>query len=229
LSQNRSRALVFDLDGTLIDSAPDLHSVLATLMGEQSLPPPTLPAVRDMIGDGAQVLVRRAFAAANVDLGDDRIAGLTTRFVELYSAAPCRLTTVYPGVALTLRGLREDGWWLGLCTNKPQVPTELILQTLGLSDLFASVLGGDRIERRKPQPEHVLAVLNGLGVPPDDALLVGDSRNDVLAAHSAGLPCILVSYGYSAVRAAELGAELTIDQFGDLPAALASIGKRPVC
>lgn len=217
-------ALVFDLDGTLVETAADLHLILTEVMGEAGLVAPPLPAVRGMIGDGAKVLIERALAAIGAPAEPALVERLFARFRERYAEEPCRLSEPYPGAAELLGSLQGQGIRLGLCTNKPHEATTGLLEALGLARFFDSAIGGDRLPSRKPDPGHLLAVLGELGTRPEAAAMVGDSRNDLLAARGAGLPCVLVSFGYTVVPARELGADAVIDRLADLPAALARIG-----
>lgn len=210
------RALVFDFDGTLVDSAHDLHAALDRLLAEHGRRSLTFAEARAMIGDGARNLVARAFAAAGPALDGPDLDARLARFFELYSEDIARLTRPYPGVALTLAELRERGLRLGLCTNKPARMTRLLLDALDLGRHFDAVIGGDELSARKPDPAHVLAVLARLGATPAESLMVGDATQDAEAAHSAGLPLVLVSYGYSRVPVTELGAERVIDRFEEL-------------
>lgn len=213
-------AAIFDLDGTLVDSAADLHLLLCELLAERGLAGPTLPAVRGMVGDGTRMLVKRAVAAVGPPAGEAEIDQLHDRFMALYEAAPCRLSQPYPSAGAMLDALAAAGMRLGLCTNKPQRVTELLLEALGLRRHFGTVVGGDMLPVRKPDPAHLLAVLERLGVGPDQAVMVGDSRNDLTAARGGGMRCVLASFGYSAEPATGLGADAVIDDLADLPAAL---------
>jgi phosphoglycolate phosphatase len=214
--------VIFDLDGTLVETAADIHAVLAEIFAEAGLAAPPLPAVRGMIGDGARVLVERALAAAGAAADLDR---LHARFVARYAEEPCRHSAPYDGAVDLLAALCRDGWRLGLCTNKPQAPTLGLLETLDLAAAFSSVIGGDSLPGiRKPDPRHLSAVLAELGVPPSRALMVGDSRNDLLPARVLGVPCILVSFGYTPTPARELGADAVVDRLHELPDALRRIG-----
>lgn len=216
-------AVVFDLDGTLVDSAPDLQAVLATMLGDQGLPIPSVGAVRGMVGEGARVLVQRAWRAAGRDPGSDELDRLHRRFVSLYEANPCRFTTVFPGVADALDRLNDAGVRLALCTNKPQRPTELLLDAVGLARKLRVVVGGDHLPVRKPDPAMLHTVLERLGVRPAQAVMVGDSPIDLETARAARVPVVLVSFGYTAIPARELAPDAVIDHFDELEDALRSL------
>ena len=218
---NSVRAVVFDLDGTLVDTAADIQAILSEVFAADGLVAPSLPAVRDMLGDGARVLIERALAATPQRADVDR---LLRRFVARYDEVPCRHSAPYPGAVDLLAGLRRDGWRLGLCTNKPQGPTRGLLEALDLRRLFDSVIGGDALPGiRKPDPRHLAAVLAELAVPPQQAVMVGDGPNDLLTARALGVPCVLVSFGYTPVPARELGADLLVDRLADLPGPCAQL------
>lgn len=214
-------AVVLDLDGTLVDTLPDLHDAVRALLAEAGRDAPAAAEVRTMIGDGARRLVERALARAGAPVDDAALEVAYRRFLELYGAAPCRASRLYPGVEEALRALAARGVRLGVCTNKPQAPTEAILRTLGVADLFKAVVGGDAVPRRKPDPAHLQAVLDLLSATPATAVMVGDSRNDLAPARALGMPCVLVDYGYTAIPATELGADRVIGGFAELEAALA--------
>lgn len=216
-------AVVLDLDGTLVDTLPDLHEAVRALLAESGRDAPAAAEVRTMIGDGARRLVERALAWAGTPVDDAGLEAAYRRFLEIYGAAPCRASRLYPHVEETLRALAARGVRLGVCTNKPQAPTEAILRTLGVDSLFAAVVGGDAVPRRKPDPAHLQAVIDLLSATPTAAVMVGDSRNDLAPARALGLPCILVDYGYTAVPAAELGADRVIGDFAELEAALTEL------
>ena len=217
-------ALIFDFDGTLIDSAGEIAQGLNALLAESSRPTLSLERVRSFIGDGAAKLVERAFAATGGPAADP--PAMVRRYLELYEAMAGAPDQLFPEVLETLAGLRAAGHRLGLCTNKPERATRKLLGLLGMDGLFDSVVGGDTLPQRKPDPAPVRHVLAALGGGP--GVMIGDNGNDVAAGQGAGLPVIVLSYGYPRVPPHELGAELVIDRFGELPAALALLAGRAV-
>jgi phosphoglycolate phosphatase len=217
-------AVVFDLDGTLVDSAPDLCTAANRMLERSGRRPLALDEVKMMVGDGAAKLVERAFAATGEPLPDgDALAAQHALFLEFYDGHGAIDTTPYPGALAMLERLRAAGCRMGVCTNKPQRPTEQILDGLGLAPFFAAVLGGDVLETRKPDGAPLREVLRRLSADPAGAVMVGDSINDVATARAAGVPVIAVTFGYPRMPVAELGADLLIDSFDELPAAFARL------
>jgi phosphoglycolate phosphatase len=208
--------LIFDLDGTLIDSAPDLHRSLNAVLVEQGRAPVALDGIRAMVGDGAAKLVERGFADTGEAVEPAALPSLVQRFLLHYSAGQHALTHAFPGVGDTLAALRERGCSLGVCTNKPYAPTMEILELLGLSGLFGAVSGGDSLPVRKPDPGHLLGTLDLLGASAEHAVMIGDSANDVAVARAARVPAIVVRYGYSRIPVEELGADAIIERFDQL-------------
>lgn len=199
------KAIIFDLDGTLVDSARDLQDATNALLAEEGLRPISLDEAKSMIGDGAAKLVERAVAATGGDLA--RLPEFVARFLTIYQANASRHTQAYPGVADTLAGLRRLGLPLAVVTNKPYAATIDILEALGLRGYFDAVIGGDTLPERKPHPAPILMALDRLGTAPEAALMVGDNYHDVQAARAAGVRAFAVTYGYSHKPHAELGAE----------------------
>lgn len=206
-------ALIFDLDGTLVHSLPDLARALNRLLAEEDRRPVTEAEVARMVGDGARVLVERAFSATGAAAGEDDLDAFTHRFVTIYERAATGGTQPYPGVVSTLAELARRGHPMAVCTNKPYRATLALLEGLGLRDYFQTVIGGGSTNERKPQAGPVLAVLEALGVPAERALMVGDGLNDVLAARGAGVACVCVTYGYPHGPVEEFGAMALIDRF----------------
>jgi phosphoglycolate phosphatase len=209
-------ALLFDLDGTLVDSLPDLARALSALLAELGAPPLTPAEVAPMVGDGVGPLVARGLAARG--LPPDPDGARLARFLALYEAAPALLTRPYPGVPETLARLRRNGWLLGLVTNKPERATRLLLAELALAAFFETIVGGDTMPWRKPDKRPLLAALAALGA--EDGIFVGDSDVDAAAAHAAGLPLVLLRHGYARRPVETLGAAALIDRFDELPAVL---------
>jgi phosphoglycolate phosphatase len=213
-------AVVFDLDGTLVDTAPDLQAHVNAVLGELGRPGLDLQGVRLMVGDGARTLLRRGLeATGGVPDGVD-LELLYRRFLERYTADPARRSTVHAGVVEVLSGLRAEALRLAVCTNKAQAPTDRLLAALGLDRFFEVIVGGDAVAAKKPDAGHLRTVLERLGVAPGRAVMVGDSAHDLAAARSLGVPCILVSFGYTPIPARALGGDLVIDRFEELPSAL---------
>ena len=219
----RYPVLLCDLDGTLVDSLPDLRRALNKLLCELNLPEQSLQAVRGMVGNGVAKLVARGLAAAGGPQDPNRLADHLERFLRHYNAGLVIDTRPYPGAARVLRALKAEGWRLAVCTNKPEEPSRRILEALDLLDLFEAIGGGDSFPVRKPDPGHPLGILARMGADPAAATMLGDSRADAEAARAAGLPSVLVRFGYSPGTPLEALADRTIDGFEELPAALREI------
>src|SRR5690606_28728990 len=193
------RAVLFDLDGTLIDSAPDIAAATNELLGTYGLPPLTLTQVKTMIGEGVRKLVERAFAASGVPRAEDRRAEANRAMAGIYARHLTGLTELMPGAAEVVAQLHVSGIPLALVTNKPQLAARSVLLHFHLAERFSVIVGGDAVERGKPSPDPLLFALEQLGVAPADALMVGDSVSDVAAARAAGVPVIVVRGGYTRV------------------------------
>lgn len=219
---SQAPAILFDLDGTLIDSAPDIVAILNRVLSELGLPAIPYEQGRVMIGRGAKVLLQRAFTAINHPM--EQLDGALTRFLELYrDEESLRLTTLYPGARELLQRLAEQGHPLGLVTNKPMAPTRTVLNHFGITELFGTIYGGDVQEERKPAPFMLLAALKDLDRSPRSAVMLGDTDNDVLAAKAAGVPVIGVSFGYSVRPIAELEPDAIVDALDQVPGLISSL------
>ncbi len=210
--------LVFDLDGTLIDSAPDLHAALNRLMEVEGRRLLVLSEVIPMIGDGVSMLVRRALEATGGVPGD--FEEKLKRYHAIYGAAVADLTEPYPGVVETLGLLHQAGHRMAICTNKPEEATHAVLEALDMARYFSAVAGGDSLPERKPDAGHLLGVLAMLESKPGKAVMIGDSHNDILVARNARVRSIAVSYGYRRQPVEELGADIVVETFSDIPQAL---------
>ncbi|MBF8777455.1 phosphoglycolate phosphatase [Pseudomonas fulva] len=198
------RLVMFDLDGTLVDSVPDLAAAVDRMLLELGRPAAGLDAVRHWVGNGAQVLVRRALAGDIDHTGvDDALAEQALAlFMDAYAESH-DLTVVYPGVQDTLRWLRKRGVEMALITNKPERFVGPLLDQMKLGSYFRWIIGGDTLAQKKPDPAALLFVMQMAGVTPQQALFVGDSRSDVLAAKAAGVQCVGLTYGYNHGRPIE--------------------------
>jgi phosphoglycolate phosphatase len=212
-------ALLFDLDGTLVDSLPDLAHAVNLLLAEDGLCALDPAKVRLMIGDGAKKLVERAYGASGVSPLAD-IAAKVARFLELYEYGPALHTTIYPGVIETLTELKQLGMKQAVVTNKPLAATEKVLDGLGLASFFDAVVGAEDGLALKPDPAPLRLALQKLGASTELAVMIGDNANDVAAARALKIPVIAVAYGYARTLPDQLGADLLIERFDDLTTAL---------
>ena len=215
--------LVFDLDGTLIDSAPQIHAAANFVFGAKGLAAFSPETVRGFIGNGVGVLVSRLMAHQGLVADPDLHSELVASFINLYEEA-FDLTTLYPAVDQMLAELAAQRHRLGICTNKPAGPTRAVLRHFGLTDLFPVVIGGDSLPQRKPDPAPLRAALVGFG--PGKALFVGDSEVDAETAARAGVPFALFTGGYRTAPADSLGARLIFDHHAALPRLIAHSAAR---
>ena len=214
------KAVLFDLDGTLVDSAPDLHAAANKLLKEENRRAVSLDEITWMIGDGVPKLVERAFEATGDAITDGGLEALAGRYLEFYEPHSADLTVPFPGGMECLKRLKDAGYALAVCTNKPYGATMEILDSLGISEHLSVVIGGDTLPGiKKPDPRHLQAALEKLGVSAHEAVMIGDNANDVNAAKGASIPVIVCRFGYTKGPAENLDGDLIIDHFNDLPAA----------
>lgn len=218
-------AIVWDLDGTLVDSAPDLASALNTVLDKRGFFTLSLNEVRKMIGNGVPKLVQRGFNAVGVRPDPAQLDELIAMFVTEYKACATDKTRPYPGVVEALQEIHGMNMPMGVCTNKPEAFTRQILEGLGLSGYFSKLIGGDSTSARKPDPEPVLACLRGLVSEPASSLMIGDSVHDVHAAHAAGVTIGVVPWGYRSAPVDELGADFVLNDLSGLPGMIRDAGQ----
>lgn len=212
-----NQTLILDLDGTLVDSVPDLMASCNRLMAARGLPPFSAAEVAGMVGDGVAVLTERAMAAR----GRRAAAADADALLADYMAHPAAASRCYPGAAAAMDLLAARGWRFAVCTNKPVAAARQVLEALGLLGRFAAVGGGDSYPVRKPDPAHLLATLAEAGGEARAAVMLGDHHNDMAAARGAGVPAIFAAWGYGAEAMA--GGAPVARSFAEVPGLAASL------
>ena len=215
----RTLSVCFDLDGTLIDTAPDLVRVLDLVIAEEGLNKTEFSEARKAVGYGSRALIKGAFARANHEVSQEREDELQKLFLKLYADDICDLSRPFPGVVDTLKVLKNNGAELSICTNKPGYLARPLIDALGLTSLFVRIVGSDDLERNKPFADHIYTSAGHRGEK-RQIIMVGDSRPDVLAAKNAKVPSIVMSYGYSTIPVIKLGADCILRNFREIPSAL---------
>ncbi|MFC4174623.1 HAD family hydrolase [Microvirga sp. GCM10011540] len=216
---------VFDLDGTLADTAGDLVGTLNVILEREDLAPLPVEQARDMIGAGARALIERGFHAAGKELTPDHLDGLYQQFMIHYGEYICVKTQLFPGVLGALDRLEEAGFILAVCTNKVEEHSVKLLDELGIGHRFAANCGRDTFPYFKPDPRHLTLTIERAGGHPGRAVMVGDSRTDIVTAQNARIPVIAVPFGYTEVPVQELGPDLVIEHFDELFAAVHNVMK----
>ncbi len=217
--------LVFDLDGTLVDTAPDLVATLNHILGEQALPAVTAGQFRPLISLGARHMLVEGLKLAGETRSDQQLDGLFERFLDYYAKNVAVESAPYPNVVDVLDAARDAGARLGVCTNKREDLSRALLRALELHDRFDAILGRDTLDVCKPDPRHLTETIARAGGRSDRAIMIGDSNADVAAAKAAGVPVVAVSFGYSKTPAHALGADAVIDDYAELTALLPGLLK----
>lgn len=215
-----ARAAVFDLDGTLADTAPDLIGAANDLLVEQGLAALDPTTARNTAGRGGKALISLGHERAGHPLDSSAVEDLFPRYLQLYEARIDAESRLFPGVEAALDRLEAEGWRLGVCTNKPERLARLLLDRLGLLHRFAALLGADTLPVKKPDPRHLLETIARLGAAPERSVLIGDSQTDRDAARNAEVKIVLVSFGYALSPPASLKPDALIDGFAELHGAL---------
>jgi len=214
---------VFDLDGTLADTAGDLVGTLNVILEQEGLAPLPVSKARDMIGAGARALIQRGFEAAGKELTPDYLDELFKQFMVHYGENICVQTRLYPGVLEALDRLEQAGFILAVCTNKVAEHSVKLLDELGIGHRFAANCGRDTFPYFKPDPRHLTLTIERAGGNPARAVMIGDSRTDIVTAQNAGIPSIAVPFGYTDVPVRELKPDLVINHFDELFAAVRAV------
>jgi phosphoglycolate phosphatase len=220
------QAVVFDLDGTLVDTGPDLTAALNHSLQLEGLAPVPLAVVRDMIGHGARKLIERGIAYHQSAISPERLDILWQAFLDFYNDNICIYSMPYPGVIDALAGLEARGIQLGICTNKPETLSHKLIDSLGMAKYFQANLGSDSLAVRKPDPQHLLGTLAAMNADPQSAVMVGDSMVDVNTARSAKIPVIAVTFGFTDIPAKDFGADALLDHYDRLGQALETAHSR---
>lgn len=215
--------LAFDLDGTLVDTAPDLIGVLNVMLQDRGLPPVPLASARHLVGRGALIMLEHGFREAGADFGREDASALLDEFVALYLARIARESRPFDGVIETLDRFAADGARLVVVTNKYTNLSVALLDALDLTRRFAFVAGPDVVSERKPSGAHLREAVLAAGGDPARCLMVGDSAPDVACARALGAPVVLVGFGYTETPAEDLGADAVISAFDELPPVVARL------
>lgn len=220
--------IVFDLDGTLAETAPDLIGALNFVLANEGIAPVPLRAARSLLGAGGRALIARGFAQAGRPLEAPKLDALFGDFLGYYNAHIADNSLLFPGVLECLDRCAQAGWQLAVCTNKLEHSSHLLLGKLGVADRFAFVCGQDTFGAAKPDPKPLLETIRKVGGRPQRAVMVGDSRTDIDTARAAGTPVVAVDFGYTDTPVAELGPDRVISHFDALFAAAESLLRAPL-
>lgn len=216
--------LVFDLDGTLVETAPDLHAALNHTLSVKDLGPVSLETIRMMIGDGAKALIRKGLVHHGMPVNECEIeADLWPVFLEHYQRNITRLSTPFEACAPTLSALKDQGATLAVCTNKPQALAEAVLSGLKLTRQFSAVVGGDALAVKKPDGRHLIETIRKADGDPARSIMIGDAWTDERAARDAALPFVFVSFGYGTLTGQSYDRLRSIDHWRDMQQALSEL------
>lgn len=211
---------VFDLDGTLVDTAPDLWASLNVCLASAGMPATTLDVMRPHAGHGAMPMLQKAYEHAGRPLGEREAAEQFDRFLAHYEAHIADASRPFPGVVAAMDRLQAAGYVLAVCTNKRERHSVLLLEALGLAGRFAAICGADTFARRKPDPVHLLGTIERSGAKAAEAVMIGDTSTDTDAAAACGVPAILVDFGHAPDARARAEAAAIVTDYAELDAAL---------
>lgn len=221
--KKNTSAIIFDLDGTLVDSAPDLLAALNHVLGRANRRGLGIEQVRLMVGDGARAMIIKGFTQTG-ELPDEKtIDHILKDFLTYYGDNIAVRGRIFPGAEQVLKTLTEQGIQLALCTNKSLELAKKLMTEIGLAKYFTTIVGGNSFDYQKPDPRHLTSTLDMMDFTAGRAVMVGDSANDISAARAAALPVIAVSFGYSKTPVAELKPDAVIDHYDDFFDALKQV------
>jgi phosphoglycolate phosphatase len=223
---DRSSAVIFDLDGTLVDSAGDITVSINAVLAAQRLSPFPVDAILKFIGDGVDALVERAFHARGVVFSSEELLGAIAHYESIYSAQLTVSTKVYAGVLDVISELKKNGAGIGVCTNKTEDKAFEVIKGLNLTDYVDIVVGARRGRSPKPSPLPLMEAIGHFGVAAANAVMVGDSDVDVKCARAADVPIIGVSFGYSSIPMRKLAPDATIESYAEFMPAYSSLKAR---
>lgn len=221
-----SPVLVFDLDGTIVDTAPDLFAALNAVLAEDGHLPVEEEIARTMVGRGARMMLARAFAARGVTLEGEALDRANARFLAVYETGIADGSRAFPGLDAALDRFEAAGWRFAVCTNKYERLSVLLLDALGLSKRFSTIAGQETFGVCKPHPDHILKTVAAAGGDPETAVMVGDSITDIDAARAARVPVIGVTFGYTDTPMQALAPDAMIEHFDELWDAVAGLRPR---
>lgn len=219
------KLIIFDLDGTLAHTAPDLLGTLARITKPYGLEALNMDQFGQIIGHGAKAMISRAFAINDQQLDDDTLEVLFNEFLKDYGANIANETTLFDGVLTAMDSLEQKGYSFALCTNKTESMARLLLEELNVTNRFKSITGGDTFEFRKPDARHLKETAKMAGFDISDAIMIGDSATDINSAINANIPSVAVTFGYSDTPIKDLGATKIISDFSALNDAIESISE----
>lgn len=215
--------VVFDLDGTLIDTAPDLVATLNVVFEREGLPPVPYETARNFVGGGARAMIMRGIEADGRAVAPGKLDEMFADFIAHYSDHIAERSRPFPGLVAALDTLSERGHRFAICTNKLERLSLLLLKQLRLADRFEAICGQDTFGIQKPDPEVLRRTIAAAGGTPQRAIMIGDSLTDIKTARAAGIPVIAVDFGYSERPVSEYGPDRVISHFGQLPDQIAGI------
>ena len=215
-------AIIFDLDGTLVDTAPDLINTLNHILAQENHPPAPEPLMRTMISEGARAMLVKGFELAGERLNEQQFDILTERFIAHYADNIVYSSRPFEGVIKALDRLASNDHAMAICTNKTEFLAKKLISSLAMEDYFAAIVGADTLEVKKPHPGHIWGTIEALGGSRERAIMVGDSENDIISAQAANIPVIAVDFGYSIEPVANFNPDAILSNYDDFPTILAS-------